>query len=185
MYCPHSLEPPWTTPCRRGREDLAAAAGAPVNYFAYPHGKADTRSATAVRRAGFNAAFTGLPQPVRDGDDCHRLGRWEPGPLGVDDLIVNIAVRLHRAALRPRAGGDGLSCRSRMSLWRRWAVAGIAIALALVARFAQPKGSRSLCATSEQRLSVVARAAIDPLLRRVRAGGLWIPETCSDRLLAH
>jgi len=81
----------------RGRKDLAALAGAPVNYFAYPHGKADTRSATAVRRAGFNAAFTGLPQPVRDGDDCHRLGRWEPGPLGVDDLIVNIAVRLHRA----------------------------------------------------------------------------------------
>lgn len=79
----------------RGREDLAAVAGAPVNYFAYPHGKADTRSATAVRRAGFNAAFTGLPQPVRDGDDCHRLGRWEPGPLGVDDLLVNIAVRLH------------------------------------------------------------------------------------------
>jgi peptidoglycan/xylan/chitin deacetylase (PgdA/CDA1 family) len=80
----------------RGREDLAAVAGAPVNYFAYPHGKADTQSATAVRRAGFNAAFTGLPQPVRDGDDRHRLGRWEPGPLGVDDLLVNIAVRLHR-----------------------------------------------------------------------------------------
>jgi peptidoglycan/xylan/chitin deacetylase (PgdA/CDA1 family) len=80
----------------RGREDLAAVAGAPVNYFAYPHGKADTQSATAVRRAGFNAAFTGLPQPVRDGDDRHLLGRWEPGPLGVDDLLVNIAVRLHR-----------------------------------------------------------------------------------------
>ena len=42
-----------------GREDLATAAGAAVRYFAYPHGKADTRSAAAVRRAGFNAAFTG------------------------------------------------------------------------------------------------------------------------------
>ena len=82
----------------RGREDLAAAAGAAVHYFAYPHGKADTRSAAAVRRAGFNAAFTGFPQPVRDGDDRHRLGRWEPGPLSVDDLLVNIAVRLHRAS---------------------------------------------------------------------------------------
>jgi peptidoglycan/xylan/chitin deacetylase (PgdA/CDA1 family) len=80
----------------RGREDLAAAAGAAVHYFAYPHGKADTRSAAAVRRAGFNAAFTGLPQPVRNGDDRHRLGRWEPGPLNVDDLLVEIAVRLHR-----------------------------------------------------------------------------------------
>jgi peptidoglycan/xylan/chitin deacetylase (PgdA/CDA1 family) len=80
----------------RGCEDLAAAAGAAVRYFAYPHGKADTRAAAAVRRAGFNAAFTGLAQPVRYGDDRHRLGRWEPGPLGVDDLLIKVAVRLHR-----------------------------------------------------------------------------------------
>jgi len=83
----------------RGREDLAAAAGAAICYFAYPHGKADTRSAVAVRRAGFSAAFTGRAQPVREGDDVHRLGRWEPGPLGVDDLLVTMAVRLHRAGL--------------------------------------------------------------------------------------
>jgi len=83
----------------RGREDLAAAAGAAVRYFAYPHGKADARSAAAVRRAGFNAAFTGRAQPVREGHDVHRLGRWEPGPLGVDDLLVTMAVRLHRAGL--------------------------------------------------------------------------------------
>lgn len=80
----------------RGREDLAAAARAAVHYFAYPHGKADTRSAAAVRRAGFKAAFTGLPQPVRNNDDRYRLGRWEPGPLSVDNLLVEIAVRLHR-----------------------------------------------------------------------------------------
>jgi peptidoglycan/xylan/chitin deacetylase (PgdA/CDA1 family) len=84
----------------RGREDLAAAAGAAIHYFAYPHGKADTRSAEAVRRAGFSAAFTGRAQPVREGDDAHRLGRWEPGPLGVDDLLVTMAVRLHRTGRR-------------------------------------------------------------------------------------
>ena len=83
----------------RGREELAAAAGAAVRYFAYPHGQADSRSALAVRRAGFTAAFTGRPQPVREGDDVHRLGRWEPGPLGVDDLLVTLSVRLHRASL--------------------------------------------------------------------------------------
>lgn len=83
----------------RGRDDLAAAAAVAVRYFAYPHGKADTRSATAVHRAGFSAAFTGRPQPVRQGDDLRRLGRWEPGPLGVDDLLVTMAVRLHRPAL--------------------------------------------------------------------------------------
>jgi len=92
-------DPALETAVSRGREDLAAAAGAAVRYFAYPHGKADPRSAMAVRRAGFNAAFTGRPQPVRQGDDLHRLGRWEPGPLGVDDLLVTLAVRLHRAAL--------------------------------------------------------------------------------------
>ena len=85
----------------RGREDLATVTGAAVRYFAYPHGKADTRSATAVRRAGFSAAFTGGAQPVREGDDVHRLGRWEPGPLGVDDLLVTMAVRLHRTGLSP------------------------------------------------------------------------------------
>ena len=82
----------------RGREELAAASGAAIRFFAYPHGKADTRSAVAVRRAGFSAAFTGRPQPIRSGDDVHRLGRWEPGPLGVDDLLIAMAVRLHRAS---------------------------------------------------------------------------------------
>lgn len=82
----------------RGREELAAASGAAVRFFAYPHGKADTRSAGAVRRAGFSAAFTGRPQPIRAGDDVHRLGRWEPGPLAVDDLLIAMALRLHRAS---------------------------------------------------------------------------------------
>ena len=84
----------------RGREDLAIAAGAGVHYFAYPYGKADTRAAAAVCRAGFKAAFTGSPQPVRDGVDRHRLGRWEPGPLDIDELLVNVAVRLHRLGLQ-------------------------------------------------------------------------------------
>jgi peptidoglycan/xylan/chitin deacetylase (PgdA/CDA1 family) len=81
----------------RGRDRLAAAAGTAVRYFAYPHGKADARSAAAVRHAGFDAAFTGRPEPFRQHDDRHRLGRWEPGPLAVDDLVVELAVRLHRA----------------------------------------------------------------------------------------
>jgi len=81
----------------RGRDDLATAVAAPLRFFAYPHGKADARTATAVRRAGFDAAFTGRRQPVRRGDDRHQLGRWEPGPLAVDDLLVELAVRLHVA----------------------------------------------------------------------------------------
>jgi peptidoglycan/xylan/chitin deacetylase (PgdA/CDA1 family) len=95
---PELADPALEHAVSHGREHLAAAAGSPVRYFAYPHGKADTRSAAAVCRAGLEAAFTGLPRPVRRGDDPYRLGRWEPGPLGVDELLVKLAVRLHRAA---------------------------------------------------------------------------------------
>jgi hypothetical protein len=82
----------------RGRDRLAAAAAKAVRYFAYPHGRADARSAAAVRRAGFDAAFTGRPEPLRPRGDRYRIGRWEPGPLAVDDLLVKLAIRLHRAA---------------------------------------------------------------------------------------
>ena len=82
----------------RGRDDLAAAVGSAMRYFAYPHGKADARSAAAVRRGGFDAAFTGHARPVRSADDVYRLGRWEPGPLGVEHLLVKLTMRLHTSA---------------------------------------------------------------------------------------
>ena len=85
----------------RGCKALASVASVSVRYFAYPHGKADSRSAVAVRDAGFDAAFTGAPQPVRPGNDPYRLGRWEPGPLEVDDLLARLAVRLNRSAPSP------------------------------------------------------------------------------------
>ena len=86
----------------RGRADLTAIAGSALRYFAYPHGKVDDRSAAAVRRAGFAAAFTGRAAPVRQGDDRYRLPRWEPGPLAVDDLLIKLAIRLHRPAPEQR-----------------------------------------------------------------------------------
>lgn len=83
-----------------GHQTLAAAAGAAVRHFAYPYGKADSRSAAAVRRAGFVAAFTGECRPIRRSDDRYRLGRWEPGPVSTDDLLRRLAVRLHRGHIR-------------------------------------------------------------------------------------
>jgi peptidoglycan/xylan/chitin deacetylase (PgdA/CDA1 family) len=88
---------------RHGRDRLAATVGARVRYFAYPYGRADSRSAEAVRRAGFDAAFTGRPEPFTPRADHYRIGRWEPGPLAVDDLLVKLAVRLHRSAPPRRA----------------------------------------------------------------------------------
>lgn len=81
-----------------GREQLAEAAGVPVRFFAYPYGKANKRCAAAVREAGFAAGLTGSPSPIRPGQDQYGLGRWEPGARGVDDLLVKLAIRLHRAA---------------------------------------------------------------------------------------
>lgn len=83
-----------------GRQDLEAIVGRRIELFAYPHGKADPRTAAAVRRADYVAAFTGRPSPITRGADPYLLGRWEPGPLGVDDLLVGTAIRLTRGAAR-------------------------------------------------------------------------------------
>jgi peptidoglycan/xylan/chitin deacetylase (PgdA/CDA1 family) len=79
-----------------GRETLAAVAGQPLRLFAYPHGKGDARVAVRVRAAGYDAAWTGVPNATRAGADRFLLGRWEPGDLGVDELVVKLAIRLNR-----------------------------------------------------------------------------------------
>jgi peptidoglycan/xylan/chitin deacetylase (PgdA/CDA1 family) len=86
-----------------GRAELEQASGQRLRFFAYPHGKADGGTAWHVHRAGYAAAWTGQPRPVRRGDPLHLLGRWEPGSLGVDAFLAKIAVRLNRAA--PIRGG--------------------------------------------------------------------------------
>ena len=89
---------------RRGRSELAATTGRPIDRFAYPHGTVDARSRAAVRREGFATAWTGSGTAVRRSDDAFALGRWEPGPLAVDDFLVKLAVRLHRRAVHQRGG---------------------------------------------------------------------------------
>jgi peptidoglycan/xylan/chitin deacetylase (PgdA/CDA1 family) len=85
-----------------GRGELAAVADRPVTLLAYPHGKADQRVARAARAAGYEAAWTGWPQPARAGGNRYLLGRWEPGPLDVDSFVASVAVRLNRDAPRSR-----------------------------------------------------------------------------------
>jgi len=80
-----------------GRRELTTVAGQSLHLFAYPHGKGDHKVAAHVRAAGYTAAWTGLPNAVRSGDDPYLLGRWEPGPLEVDEFLVKVAVRLHRS----------------------------------------------------------------------------------------
>jgi peptidoglycan/xylan/chitin deacetylase (PgdA/CDA1 family) len=79
----------------RGRPELEAAAGRPLRHFAYPHGRTDARVSRAVADAGFSTAWTGRPVAVGRRPDPMQLGRWEPGPIEVDELLVGLAVRLH------------------------------------------------------------------------------------------
>jgi peptidoglycan/xylan/chitin deacetylase (PgdA/CDA1 family) len=83
-----------------GRGELERVVGRPLAHFAYPHGKADLRTAAKVRDAGYEAAWTGRPQPMHRRDDRYLLGRWEPGRSDVDDFLVGAAVRLTRRGHR-------------------------------------------------------------------------------------
>jgi peptidoglycan/xylan/chitin deacetylase (PgdA/CDA1 family) len=80
-----------------GRDALAAASSQPISLFAYPHGKADVRTARAVRDAGYRAAVTGRPGPTSRRSNPLLLRRWEPGPLGTDDFLAGIAAKLIRS----------------------------------------------------------------------------------------
>ncbi len=77
-----------------GRTELEGAAGRALRHFAYPHGRVDARVASRVADAGFVAAWTGRPRAVDGRSDRLRLGRWEPGPVGVDDLLISLTKRL-------------------------------------------------------------------------------------------
>jgi peptidoglycan/xylan/chitin deacetylase (PgdA/CDA1 family) len=83
-----------------GRHELEAIVGRPLLHFAYPHGKADRRTADLVRDAGYVAGWTGRPLPMGRRDDRFLLGRWEPGSLEVDDFLVGMTLRLARGGHR-------------------------------------------------------------------------------------
>ena len=82
----------------RGRNELSEATGSVVDLFAYPYGRGDSRTAMAVRQAGYSAAFTGMPGPIVPGTDPYLAPRWEPGPLDEKDFVAEIVIRLLRRA---------------------------------------------------------------------------------------
>ena len=61
-----------------GRDEVAAAAGVPVETFSYPHGGVDARAASAVREAGYVAGFTSVSVAVTPGTDPALIGRFDP-----------------------------------------------------------------------------------------------------------
>jgi peptidoglycan/xylan/chitin deacetylase (PgdA/CDA1 family) len=77
-----------------GRDALAAACGAPVDLFAYPHGLANAEVAQAAEQAKFRAAFTTRERAVAANSDRYLLGRWDPGMLSGDAFVAAVALRL-------------------------------------------------------------------------------------------
>ena len=88
-----------------GRDALAAVSSQSISLFAYPHGKADVRTARAVRDAGYRAAVTGRPGPTSRRSNPLLLRRWEPGPLGTDAFLAGFAAKLIRPELTARGRG--------------------------------------------------------------------------------
>jgi peptidoglycan/xylan/chitin deacetylase (PgdA/CDA1 family) len=82
---------------REGRTELAEACGRSLTTISYPHGRADTRVASAAREAGFEIGFTGYPELVTDRSDPLLLGRLSPSYNSLGELAFDVAWALLRA----------------------------------------------------------------------------------------
>jgi peptidoglycan/xylan/chitin deacetylase (PgdA/CDA1 family) len=96
-------EGPLEAALTEGRRELAAAAGAPVDLLAYPHGRVTAEVADAAERAAFLAAFAAGGHPITTSSDRFLLDRWEPGPLRPDELGAAVAMRLMRSPTAPHS----------------------------------------------------------------------------------
>jgi peptidoglycan/xylan/chitin deacetylase (PgdA/CDA1 family) len=83
---------------REGRAELERIAG-PIVSLSYPHGRADSRVATAASDAGFRYGFTADGSAVRAVDDPHLLGRRYPARGSVAEFALD-AARALLAVLR-------------------------------------------------------------------------------------
>lgn len=113
-----------------GRDELAAAAGAPLTSIAYPFGVADERVAGAARAAGYQAGFTVASQAVTPAADPLLLPRldapfdppqrlaWHVARALLDALTSGAesgssAADARRAVLGERAGRAARRARTR------------------------------------------------------------------------
>jgi peptidoglycan/xylan/chitin deacetylase (PgdA/CDA1 family) len=91
-----------------GRDRLAAVVGRPLEWFSYPHGKADERTVAQTRAAGYTHAWTTQPHLLRRDADPYRHGRWDPLPASTDDMLISLGSLLRREQAR-----DGRTAHSR------------------------------------------------------------------------
>lgn len=74
-----------------GRDELVAAAGSAVSTLAYPHGRADARSATAARAAGLDLGVVTGGAAVRPGDDRLLLSRVDGWTRSSAEMNLRLA----------------------------------------------------------------------------------------------
>ena len=77
---------------RDGRDELASAASQPLATIAYPHGRADARTAPAVAEAGFIAGFTTAGHALGPDTDPRLIGRLEPRSSSLGVFALKLAV---------------------------------------------------------------------------------------------
>jgi peptidoglycan/xylan/chitin deacetylase (PgdA/CDA1 family) len=77
-----------------GRNAVGRAAGVPIEFLAYPYGRADARVADAARRLGYEGAVLATGRAVRPGTDPMLMPRWQPGAIDVRSLLAEASLRL-------------------------------------------------------------------------------------------
>ncbi len=85
---------------REGREHVAAVAGKPLDFIAYPHGEWDGRVAAAARRAAFRAGFTAIPRAFTPADDALAIGRVEASHSSMGRFSTQLVLALIRASVK-------------------------------------------------------------------------------------
>ena len=78
-----------------GRDALEAVAGRPIDYIAYPHGRANVRVVRAAAASGYRAGFVAGGRAMSRTADRLLIPRWEPGPIATAQLSAEALLRLH------------------------------------------------------------------------------------------
>ena len=84
-----------------GKRELEDVVGRPVTLIAYPHGKADTRVASAAQAAGYRVGFRASNRAISADADPLLLDRIVPAQWSKAELRASLARALVDAHSRP------------------------------------------------------------------------------------
>ena len=91
----------------RAARPLEALCGGTITSISYPHGAADSRVATAARRAGYASGFSGERRAASSSTDELRIGRIVPSFTSVWHLALRLVYAIGAAMLAEVRGESG------------------------------------------------------------------------------